>query len=232
MKKRMVSISFVILHKMKFFILSALIASASAIELTEDTWDEATAGKAVFVKFFAPWCGHCKRMKPAWDSLMEDFEGSKDILVADVDCIEAGKSMCDKVGVKGFPTIKYGSPDDLQDYQGSREHSELVKFAETLKPGCVADTLENCSEEEQDIIAKLKEKSTEDLKVLVLAEAKEREQAQTDFKEAVEKLQKEYEQLSADRDSTLDDIKERYNIGFVKQLIKNSASKEESKPEL
>ena len=219
------SITFYIFAKMKAFIISVLLASANAIELTEDTWDDETAGKSVFVKFFAPWCGHCKRMKPAWDSLMQDFEESDTILVADVDCIEAGKSLCDKVGVKGFPTIKYGDPNDLQDYKGSREHAELFKFAETLKPGCVVDTLENCSEEEEDIIAKLKEKSKEDLDALVVAEAKEREQAQTDFKEAVERLQREYEQLSKDKESTLEDIKDRYNIGFVKQLIQLGESK-------
>ena len=205
---------------MKTLILSILLASASAIELTEDTWGDVTAGKSVFVKFFAPWCGHCKRMKPAWDSLMQDFEESDTILVADVDCIEAGKSLCDKVGVKGFPAIKYGNPDDLQDYKGSRDHEELVKFAETLKPGCIVDTLENCSEEEKKTIDELKKKSMEDLNALVIAETKEREQAHTDFKESVEKLQKEYEQLQKDKESTLEDIKGRYNIGFVKQLRK------------
>ena len=220
MSKEDESITFHIIAKMKAFILSILLASASAIELTEDTWDDVTAGKSVFVKFFAPWCGHCKRMKPAWDSLMQDFEESDTILVADVDCIEAGKSLCDKVGVKGFPTIKYGNPDDLQDYKGSRDHEELVKFAETLKPGCIVDTLENCSEEEQNVIAELKEKSKEELDALVLSEAKESEQAQTEFKEAVERLQKEYEQLQKDKESTLEDIKDRYNIGFVKQIRK------------
>lgn len=225
MNKRILTISLRILPKMKPIILSILLASANAIELTEDTWETNTAGKAVFVKFFAPWCGHCKRMKPAWDGLMKDFEDSDTVLVADVDCIEAGKSLCEKVGVKGFPTIKYGSPDDLQDYQGSRDHPELLKFAETLKPGCVVETLENCSEEEKETIDELKEKSTEDLKVLVLAEAKEREQAHTDFKDEVDKLQKQYEQLSKDKESTLEDIKDRYNIGFVKQLIKLSESK-------
>lgn len=210
---------------MRAIVLSLLVASASSIELTKDTWDETTAGKAVFVKFFAPWCGHCKRMKPAWDSLMEDFEDSEDILIADVDCIEAGKSLCEKVGVKGFPTIKYGSPDDLQDYKGSRDHTELVKFAETLTPGCIVDTLENCSEEEKDVITELKEKTVEELKQMSIAEANEREKTHSDYKTAVEELQKKYEQLTQDKDSYLEVIKSQYNIGFVKQLIKLSNDK-------
>ena len=37
---------------------------------------------------------------------MEDYQDHASILVADVDCIGAGKSKCDDVGIKGFPTIK------------------------------------------------------------------------------------------------------------------------------
>ena len=205
---------------MKSFIFSLLIASAGSIELTQDTWDEHTAGKAVFVKFFAPWCGHCKRMKPAWDSLMEDFEDSETVLVADVDCIEAGKSLCEKVGVKGFPTIKYGNPHDLQDYKGSRDHPDLVEFADALQPGCMVDTLEHCSEEDKDVILQLQGKSIEDLIELTVSEANEREQVSVKFKDEVEKLQKQYELLSEDKEATLEDIQKQYNIGLVKQIIK------------
>lgn len=200
-------------------LLFLLLASANAIELTPETWDSNTAGKAVFVKFFAPWCGHCKKMKPAWDNVMKEFEGSESVLVADVDCIGDGKPLCDKVGVKGFPTIKYGDPNDLQDYSGGRDESELKTFAETLKPGCIVNTLENCSDEQKKTIEELQKKPFEDLKALVLAETKEREQAHADFRSEVDKLQATFEKLSKDRDSTLDDIKDRYNIGFVKQLI-------------
>jgi hypothetical protein len=35
--------------------LSLLAATASAMELTDSNWDEATAGKTVFIKFQAPW---------------------------------------------------------------------------------------------------------------------------------------------------------------------------------
>lgn len=33
-------------------------ASVSAVELTPDNFDSVTAGKTVFLKFFAPWCGY------------------------------------------------------------------------------------------------------------------------------------------------------------------------------
>lgn len=60
-------------------------------------------------------------MKPDWDKLMEEFAGRDTQLVGDVDCTAEGKPICDSNDVKGFPTIKYGDPADLQDYQGGRD---------------------------------------------------------------------------------------------------------------
>lgn len=67
-----------------------------AIELNPSNWDDLTAGKTVFIKFFAPWCGHCKKMKPDWDKLMNEYENHESVLVGEVDCTAAGKSLCDE----------------------------------------------------------------------------------------------------------------------------------------
>ena len=46
--------------------------------------------------------------------------------MADVDCTAAGKPLCDSNGIKGFPTIKYGDPSDLQTYEGGRDDPNLL----------------------------------------------------------------------------------------------------------
>jgi len=66
--------SLLLLITMKFTALFLGLAAAAtginAIELTADNFDAETAGKTVFIKFLAPWWGHCKKMKPDWDKLM------------------------------------------------------------------------------------------------------------------------------------------------------------------
>ncbi|MDP2438175.1 MAG: protein disulfide isomerase family protein [archaeon] len=55
------------------------------------------------IKFYAPWCGHCKKLAPLW----EEFGDSnpEGFAVAKVDCTVA-KDVCSGQGVRGYPTIK------------------------------------------------------------------------------------------------------------------------------
>jgi len=79
---------------------------------------------------------------------MEEFSGSPTSLIADVDCTAEGKDLCGKHDIKGYPTIKYGDPSNLQTYQGARELDALRKFAEeNLGPSCSPAHLELCDDE-------------------------------------------------------------------------------------
>eukprot|EP00933_Yihiella_yeosuensis_P056657 TRINITY_DN559_c0_g1_i1.p1 TRINITY_DN559_c0_g1~~TRINITY_DN559_c0_g1_i1.p1 ORF type:complete len:135 (+),score=46.26 TRINITY_DN559_c0_g1_i1:211-615(+) len=83
-------------------------------------------------------------MKPAWDKLMEEHPDS----VFDVDCTAGGQSLCQKIGVQGYPTIKYGDAGDLKDYNGGRDFDALKKHAEeNLGPTCGPANLDLCSED-------------------------------------------------------------------------------------
>jgi len=95
-------------------------------------------------------------MKPDWDKLMEDFKDSPGSLVADVDCTTEGKDLCEKHQVRGYPSIKYGDPNDLQDYQGGRSYDDFKKFAdENLGPTCgPGDNIELCDAETKAAIEK------------------------------------------------------------------------------
>lgn len=98
-------------------------------------------------------------MKPAWDKLMGEFKGHPSALIADVDCTAAGQALCQKQGVQGYPTIKYGDPKSLKDYQGGRDFDSMKQFADAnLGPKCSPENLDLCK-------GKVKEKYEELLKM-------------------------------------------------------------------
>jgi hypothetical protein len=81
---------------------------------------------------------------------MDDFKGSSTSGVYDVDCTADGKELCEKSGVQGYPTIKYGDPGDLKDYDGGRTYADLKKFAdENLGPTCGPANLDLCDEKKK-----------------------------------------------------------------------------------
>lgn len=63
---------------------------SSVMDLTEDNFENValSTDKAVMVKFYAPWCGHCKSLAPKYDKLAGVFNGEKDVVVAKVDATE------------------------------------------------------------------------------------------------------------------------------------------------
>jgi len=164
-------------------------------------------------------------MKPDWDKLMTAFKDDESRLVADVDCTAAGKPLCDQVGVRGYPTIKHGDPNSLEDYKGGRDFAALEKFAKGLKPVCSPAKMDLCEPEMKEKILELQKLSAADLDKQIKEKEAEIETAEKTFTDEVDKLQKAYQKLQEDKEATVTAVKES-GLGLMKS-VKAAAGKAE-----
>ena len=70
-----------------------------------------------FVKFYAPWCGHCKTLAPAWEEISQSLVG--EVNVAKVD-VPANQDLGRRFDIKGFPTLKLFVKGKSYTYKGKR----------------------------------------------------------------------------------------------------------------
>eukprot|EP00795_Rhopilema_esculentum_P014183 gene14183-5188_t len=107
---------------------------------------------SVLVMFYAPWCGHCKAMKPAYEEAAEELQsqGASGVLAA-VDCTK-NSALRDKYEIKGFPTLKYfRNGESKVKYESGRTKENLVKFM--LNPGkAIPPPATDWSEESKHVV--------------------------------------------------------------------------------
>ncbi|EFN50563.1 hypothetical protein CHLNCDRAFT_55742 [Chlorella variabilis] len=121
--------------QLRFLLLAALVGTCLASaghgvkHLTDADFAEQTGdGKVYFIKFFAPWCGHCKRLAPTWDQLADSFKDSEQVVIASVDCTEQ-KDVCTAAEIRGYPTLKvFHSGAEVDSYRGTRDLSALKSY--------------------------------------------------------------------------------------------------------
>jgi protein disulfide-isomerase A1 len=89
--------------------------------------------KDVFVEFYATWCGHCKRLKPTWDSLGDKYAAIKDrLVIAKMEAQDNDLPPSVPFRIQGFPTLKFkpAGSREFVDYEGDRSFESLVSFVE------------------------------------------------------------------------------------------------------
>ena len=103
------------------------------VDLTSSTFAEKVKASEEhwFVEFYAPWCGHCKNLKPAWISAAKELKG--EVNFGAVNCDDASnRDLCSEYGVQGFPTLKYLEPNkEAAKYSGMRDAKTIIDFART-----------------------------------------------------------------------------------------------------
>ncbi|KAF8516674.1 thioredoxin-like protein [Gautieria morchelliformis] len=94
--------------------------------LDKNTFQKTIDEGPVFVKFYAPWCGHCKKLAPTWIQFAGRMKGL--VTVAEVNCDDHG-SLCSSQGVAGYPTIFFYQHGRKLDYTGRRTLDAMEYFA-------------------------------------------------------------------------------------------------------
>merc|ERR1719353_528302 len=123
----------------------ALLAAAfedenGVVVLTDDTFEhdtQVTTGATTgdwFVKFYAPWCSHCRTMAPLWEQVAAELKGELNVAKVDV---TGSPGVQKRFGVQGFPSLLFFSHGKMyafprQDKKGKPLQDtveRMVKFA-------------------------------------------------------------------------------------------------------
>ncbi|CAN8234163.1 unnamed protein product [Cochlearia groenlandica] len=86
----------------------------------------------IVVEFYAPWCGHCKKLTPEYEKAASELNSHNPPLVlAKIDASEeSNKGIATEYKIQGFPTIKIfrNGGKSVQDYNGPREADGIVSY--------------------------------------------------------------------------------------------------------
>ncbi|XP_060931959.1 protein disulfide-isomerase A3 [Limanda limanda] len=107
--------------------LAGFSRASDVLDFTDDDFDSKIGDHSmIIVEFFAPWCGHCKRLAPEYEAAATRLKGIAS--VAKVDCTTSS-NVCSKYGVSGYPTLKiFRDGEDSGPYDGPRTADGIVSF--------------------------------------------------------------------------------------------------------
>ncbi|KAH8921326.1 protein disulfide isomerase [Atractiella rhizophila] len=103
--------------------------------MVADAFDDEVFGKGkdkdVLLEVYAPWCGHCKKLAPTYETLAEKYASVSDkLLISKLDGTTNDIPPSAGFKVQGFPTIKFkaAGSDHFIDYDGARDLADFVEF--------------------------------------------------------------------------------------------------------
>ena len=118
-------------------LLSVLMLGGAAGVAASDVLTLTTANFAptlkelpvALVEFYAPWCGHCKRLEPEYEKAATELaKTGLDVALAKVDATEE-TGLASQYGVRGYPTLKlFRFGEEAAPYEGQRTARDIVKF--------------------------------------------------------------------------------------------------------
>lgn len=107
------------------------------------------SGKNVLLEFYAPWCGHCKKLAPILDEVAVSFQSDADVIIAKIDAT-ANDIPNDTFDIKGYPTLYFKSAGgNLSQYDGDRTKEDIIDFIQKNRDNAVP---QNSVKDEQESV--------------------------------------------------------------------------------
>jgi thioredoxin 1 len=93
------------------------MASKNVMEFTSENWEKEVlqSDKPVMVDFWAPWCGPCRQLAPAVDSLAEKYAGRLKVGKVNTD---DNQQLAVDFGISGIPQVLF--------FKGGKQHAEKI----------------------------------------------------------------------------------------------------------
>jgi len=94
----------------------------------------------IFLRVF-----YCQDIKPAWDRLASNHKENINLLIGFVDCEGNGADLCDRHGVVGVPSYRYGEDStSLEIYRAGQTYETFSAFVFERLLRCSLKNLEAC----------------------------------------------------------------------------------------
>ncbi|ONK77432.1 uncharacterized protein A4U43_C02F6470 [Asparagus officinalis] len=102
------------------------------VVVADNLHDVVNSGKNVLLEFYAPWCGHCKKLAPILDEVAVSFEKDSDVIIAKMD--STANDIPSEFNVRGYPTLYFSSASGkLMQYEGGRTAEDFINFIKENK---------------------------------------------------------------------------------------------------
>jgi len=104
----------------------SVFADEATVTLSSANFQETISNNQfVLAMFYAPWCGHCKTLKPLYEEAAAKTQGK--YVLAKIDCTVESE-LCQQHGVRGYPTVAFFKNGNKREYDGPRTTEGIISW--------------------------------------------------------------------------------------------------------